>query len=81
MPSLPDVAHEGVLCTFSNISAPDQGKWWGQSGQAAWTAHHVQNHTLLGHSPLANQAGRRVGPALYNLRPTRRGSAPPFLYV
>jgi hypothetical protein len=26
--------------------------------------HHVQNHTLLGHSPPAKQAGRRVGAAL-----------------
>ncbi len=36
--------------------------------EAAWTVHHVpvQNHTLLGHSPSANQAGRRVGPELYS---------------
>ncbi len=26
MPSLRDVAHDGALCTFSNISAPDLGK-------------------------------------------------------
>ncbi len=38
-----------------------QGK---RSGQAVWTVHNVQNHTLLGHSPTASQAGRRVGPAL-----------------
>ncbi len=37
MPSLRDVAHGGVFCTFSNTSAPDRGKWWcGPSGQAAW---------------------------------------------
>jgi hypothetical protein len=30
------------------------GKWF----------HHVQNNTLLDHSPPASQAGRRVGPAL-----------------
>jgi hypothetical protein len=47
MTSLRDVAHDGVLCTFSNTSAPDQGKWCGPSGQPAWTVHHVQNHTLL----------------------------------
>jgi hypothetical protein len=51
MPSLRDVAHDGVLFTFSNRSALDRGKWCGPSGQAAWTVHHVQNHTLLGHSP------------------------------
>ncbi len=37
VPSLRGVAHDGVLCTFSNRSAPDQGKWCGPSGQAAWT--------------------------------------------
>ncbi len=61
MPSLRDVAHDGVLCTFSNRSASDRGKWCGPSGQAAWTVHHVKITpcwvTLL-------QAGRRVGPAL-----------------
>ena len=41
MPSLRDVAHDGVLCTFR--SAPDRGKWFTPSGQAAWTVHHVQN--------------------------------------
>jgi hypothetical protein len=67
MPSLRDVAHDGVLCTLSfiNRSAPDRDKWPGQSGQAAWAVHHVQNHTLLGHSlNPASQADRRVGPAL-----------------
>jgi hypothetical protein len=37
---------------------------YGAAGQAAWTVHHVQNHTLLGHSLPASQAGRRVWPAL-----------------
>jgi hypothetical protein len=64
MPSLRDSAHDGVLCTFSNRTAPDRAKWCGPSGQAARTVHHVQNHTLLGHSPPASQAGGRVGPAL-----------------
>jgi hypothetical protein len=64
MPSLRVEAHNGVLCTLSNRSAPDQGMWCGPSGQAAWTVNYVQNHTLLGHSPPASQAGRRVGLAL-----------------
>ena len=34
MPSLRDVAHDGVMCTFINGSAPDRGKWCGTSGQA-----------------------------------------------
>jgi hypothetical protein len=58
MPSLRDVAHDGVLCTSINRSASDQGKWCGPSGQAAWTVHHVQNHTLLGHSPPTSLAGQ-----------------------
>jgi hypothetical protein len=62
--SLRDVAHGCVLCTFSNRSAPDSGKWCGPSGQTAWTVHPVLNHTMLGHSPPTNQAGRRVGPGL-----------------
>jgi hypothetical protein len=57
MPSLGDVAYGDVLCTFSNRSAPDRGKWCGPSGQAAWTVHHVQNHTLLSHSPPASRVG------------------------
>jgi hypothetical protein len=56
MPSLPDVAHDGVLCTFSNRSPPERGKWCGPSVQASWTVHHIQNHTLLGHSPPASQS-------------------------
>jgi hypothetical protein len=64
MLSFRDVAHDGVLSTFSSRSDPDRGKWAGPSGQAAWTVHCVQNHTLLGHSPPASQAGRRAGPAV-----------------
>jgi hypothetical protein len=30
------VAHDGVLCTLSNRSAPDRGKWSGPSGKAAF---------------------------------------------
>ncbi len=66
MASLCDVAHDDVLCTFIVIVI-DQPQTW-TSGvvrqQAAWAVHHVQNHTLLGHSPPASQEGRRVGPAL-----------------
>jgi hypothetical protein len=61
MPSLRDVAHDGVLCTFSNRAAPGWGNWCGPSGQAAWTVHHVQNYNLRGLFPTASQAGRRVG--------------------
>jgi hypothetical protein len=64
LPSLHDIAHDGVLFTFSNISVPGRGKWCGRSGQAAWTFHFKQNHPLLCHSPSASQAGRRFGPAL-----------------
>jgi hypothetical protein len=59
------VAHDGFLCTFSNKSATDRGP----AGQVVWSVkaggmavHHVQNHTLHGHSPPASQAGRHVGP-------------------
>jgi hypothetical protein len=64
MPSLRDVAHDGVSCTFSNRSAPGRGKKCGPSGRAARTVHRVKNHTLLVHSPPAGQVGRRAGPAL-----------------
>jgi hypothetical protein len=54
------------MCIFSNCrSAQDQGKWCGPLGQSAWTVRQIQNQTLLGHSPPASQAGRRVGPALW----------------
>jgi hypothetical protein len=64
MPSLRDLAPDGVLRTFSNRSALDRGQWYGPSGQAAWTVHHVQNYNLVGKTPPGSQAGRRVGPAL-----------------
>jgi hypothetical protein len=35
MPSFRDVAHDGVLCTFS--VSPGQG-------QVMWSVHHVQSH-------------------------------------
>ncbi len=51
MPSVHDVAHGGVLCTF-------WGKWCGLTGQAAWTVNQVQNLTLLGviSSPASQRA-------------------------
>jgi hypothetical protein len=42
--------------------------WSIRAGGMDRPSHH-QNHTLLGHSPPASQAGRRVGPALYSFRP------------
>ncbi len=63
MPSLRDVAHDGVLYKFSNRSAPDRDKWCSPSRQAAWTVHHKITPcwvTLL--QPA--QAGSRVVPAL-----------------
>jgi hypothetical protein len=61
------VAHDGVLMFCVHL-VKDQPQT-GASGvvlqsQAAWTVHHVKNHTLLGHSVSASQAGRRVGQAL-----------------
>jgi hypothetical protein len=61
VPSLRDVAHDGVLCTVSNISATDRGKRRGPSWQAEWTIHHVQYHTLLGHSPSPSQGAAVLG--------------------
>jgi hypothetical protein len=39
------LAHDGILCTFSNRSAPDRVKGCGPSGQAAGTVHHVYKIT------------------------------------
>ncbi len=59
MPSLRDVAHDNVLCTFTVVidqpqtgetGVVHQGRRHGLS-----SVHHVQNHTLL---------GRRVAPSL-----------------
>jgi hypothetical protein len=60
---LRDVPHVGVLCKFSNRSALDRNKWCNQCRQQG-TVHHLQYHTLLGHSPSASQEGCRVGPTL-----------------
>jgi hypothetical protein len=69
MPSLRDVAHAGVLCTFSNRSAPDRGKWYGSSGQSKLTVHHVQNHTLLGSAGSLSSSQSGGPPCSYSLRP------------
>ncbi len=45
--------------------SPCQGNEYGMEKAGGTAVHHVQNHTLLGHSPPVSQAaGRRVGPAL-----------------
>ncbi len=61
MPSLRNVAHDGALFTFSNRSVPDRGRRHGPS--------ITYKITPCGVTLLASQAGRRVGPAIYSLRP------------
>ena len=77
VPSLRDVAHDGVLCTFSNTI--DQPQWCGLSGQAAWIVHNVQIHIagILSSSqpggppcwasPLAVGLIDYLGPYVYNI--------------
>jgi hypothetical protein len=74
MTSSRDVAHDGVLCTFSIRSSPDQGKWCGLSGQVEWTVHHVQKSHLAGVTLL--QPARRVAVLgqLFSLKPHLWGS-------
>jgi hypothetical protein len=60
MPSLRDLDHDGIFYTIS--PRPVQVMWSIMAGRI--DRHHVQNHTLLGHSPPASQAGRRAGTAL-----------------
>ncbi len=57
MPSFRDVDHDCVLSTFSNRSAPGRNKWCGPSGQAAWSVHHVQNHTRMVTVPSSQPGG------------------------
>jgi hypothetical protein len=64
MPSLRDVAHDGVLCTISNRSAPPTGASGVRQGKRHGPSITYKAPTLLGHSPPASQAGRRVGAAL-----------------
>jgi hypothetical protein len=60
MPSLRDVAHDGGLCTFSK--KPEQVVW---SIRAGGQGPSITYKITPCSSP-ANQAGRRVGPALYS---------------
>jgi hypothetical protein len=41
-PYLSGMAHDCVLYTFCERSAPDWGKWCCPSGQVAWTVRHIQ---------------------------------------
>jgi hypothetical protein len=59
-----NVAHDGVCVQLVIDHPQDRGKWCGPSWRATWSFSHVLNHTLLGLSPAASQAGRCVGPAL-----------------
>jgi hypothetical protein len=66
MPSLRYVAHDGWLCTFtsSQLGSFCQDNRYGTE-KAGGTARPSRKKPLLpGHSPLASQAGRRVGSAL-----------------
>jgi hypothetical protein len=64
MPSLRDVAHDGVLCTFSHLVTDQPTSDVVRQGRRHGPSIYVQNHILLGHSPPAYQADRRVGPDL-----------------
>jgi hypothetical protein len=63
MPSFHVIAHDGVFCVHLVIDHPQTGTS-GEIVRAGRMDHHIQNHILLGRSPPASQAGRRVGPAL-----------------
>jgi hypothetical protein len=63
MPSLCDVAHYGVLCTFSNRQPQTGASGVVRQGKLPRPYITYTNHTLLGHSSPACQAGGRVGPA------------------
>jgi hypothetical protein len=62
MPSLRDIAHDGVSCTFSNSrSAPDRDKYFCPFVRAGSMDRLSRtNHTLPGSLPPTSQAGRRV---------------------
>jgi hypothetical protein len=69
MTYLRDVAHNGVLCTFSNRSAlgPGHVVWGGafRAGGMDRPSRTKSHPAALDHSPPASQAGRRVESALY----------------
>jgi hypothetical protein len=61
-PALRDVAHDGVLCTFSNRSSLDRGMWSisaGGTDRPACTISHP-----AGSLSSSQLGGRRVCPAL-----------------
>jgi hypothetical protein len=64
MPSLRDIAHDGVLCTFSNRSVPTGACGVVRQGRRHGPSISYKITTCVGRSTLASQAGRRVGPAL-----------------
>jgi hypothetical protein len=65
MPSLHDIQLMTMFYVHLVMDQPQtRASGVVRQGSAAWAAHHVQNHTLLGHSPPASQAGRRVEAAL-----------------
>ncbi len=68
-----EVAHDGVLCTFSTIDQPQTGTS-GVAGRAGGMDRPPRSHP--GHSPPAGQVGRRVGPALQPLASLGRPYAP-----
>jgi hypothetical protein len=63
MPYLCEVAHDGVLCTFSTIDQPQTGTS-GMAVRAGGMDQPPRTKSHPGHSTPASQAGRRVGPAL-----------------
>jgi hypothetical protein len=65
MPSMHDIAYDVILCTFNNRSAPNRGKRYGPSGQAAWT----ESHPSGSNSPPASQERHCFGPKPLSLRP------------
>jgi hypothetical protein len=60
MPSLRELAHDGVLCTFRvKDQRPGQEVWSVKAGDMG-TVHNVQNHTLLAGSFSASQPARQA---------------------
>jgi hypothetical protein len=74
MPSLRVVAHDGWLCTFtiqnsgnfisSQLVSSCHSNRYGTEKAGSTARPLGPKSPLPGHSPLASQAGRRIGPAL-----------------
>jgi hypothetical protein len=67
MHSLRDLAHDGWLCTFTlqqQLEIPSAHSWAAPVRACGMDRPSRTKSHLLGHSPPARQAGRRVGPAL-----------------